>query len=374
MKHYQLMTVAFVLVFSISLFAQEISDEAISATDTKTVEPSQQKEKETELSEDHRIRLTFEAIRSGDIDMFNKYWFPAMAYKFDKNGENMLTLAIKSGHAAMVKLVETHSIINRKNEEGETPLTLAIKSRNPAIVDVIVKRAKAALRNNFGETPIFLALEYYDQIDFLQELISKGADLNARSNGITPLYRAVELNKLPVIALFIKNGADPSVPNHDGQIPLTVAVSQNAESIAGMLLFKSHQPEEDANWSNHLGEPIIVLAASNGQSNLIRTLISYGADPNAADYMGNTALTMAAISGNAPMIQYLVNSGADLNHQNMLGVTPIVAAAESGHYATANFLAANGANLNTRSFSGVAATDFYSFTTPAATSKEVDNP
>lgn len=371
MKYSQFIMPLFVLGFIFNLSAQEISNEAIPTTDAEITETSSKK-KETELSEEHRIRLTFEAIRSGDFDMFEKYWFPAMAYKYDKDGENMLTLAIKSGNAAMVEQVEEYSIINRKNKEGETPLTLAIKSKNPDVLDVVVKRAKAALRNDLGETPIFLALEHYDRMDFLQTLINKGADLNARSNGITPLYKAVELNKIQVVALFVKNGADPSIPNHDGQIPLAIAVTNNAEAIAGMLLYASSQAEQDASWKNHLGEPVILMAAQKGQGNVIRTLLSYGANPNATDYMDNTALTVAARQGNAPMIQFLVESGADLNHQNMLGITPIVAAAESGQYAAANFLADNGADVTARSFSGIAATDFYSFT--PSTSTDVDNP
>ncbi|NJK84336.1 MAG: ankyrin repeat domain-containing protein, partial [Saprospiraceae bacterium] len=170
------------------------------------------------------------------------------------------------------------------------------------------------------------------------------------------------LNKVHLVALFIKNGADTSIPNHDGSIPLALAVQENKESIVGILLHGSKNAEKDANWKNHLGEPLLVLAAENGQVNAVRVLVKYGAYPDATDYMDNTALTMAARNGNPTIISYLVENGANLNHQNMLGITPITIAAESGHFAAANYLAAQGADVNTRSFAGIAATDFYGFT------------
>ncbi len=362
MKTSHFLTAALILVLQGNIYAQ-IENASASVIESETVETTiEKKGKKTEITEAQRINLAFEGIRSGDVAMFKKYWFPMMAYEFDKDGENMLTLAIKSGNAEMVSTVEEHSIINRKNADGETPLTLAIKSKNPAIIDIVVARAKAALRNDVGETPLFLALVHYDKIDFIQMLLSKGAAVNDRSNGITPLYKAVELNKVHLVALFIKNGADASIPNHDGHIPLALAVQENRENIVGILLHGSKDAQKDANWKNHLGEPLLVLAAANGQANAIRTLIKYGAHPNATDYMDNTALTMAARNGNPAIISYLVESGANLNHQNMLGITPIVVAAESGHFAAANYLASQGADVSTRSFAGIAASDFYSFT------------
>ncbi len=362
------MTLALVIMLQLSAYAQMENASASAITESEAVEATNKKKgKTTEISQAQRINLVFEGIRSGDVEMFKKHWFPMMAYEFDKDGENMLTLAIKSGNPEMVKLVEEHSIINRKNRAGETPLTLAIKSKNPAIIDIVVERAKAALKNDLGETPLFLALIHYDKIDFIQTLLSKGAEVNDRSNGITPLYKAVELNKVQFVALFIKNGADVSMPNHDGSIPLALAVQENKETIVGILLHGSKNAEKDANWKNHLGEPLLVLAAANGQVNAVRTLIKYGAYPDATDYMDNTALTMAARSGNPAMISYLVENGANLNHQNMLGITPITVAAESGHFAAANYLASRGADVSTRSFAGIAASDFYSFTSYDAT-------
>ncbi|MEM6699825.1 MAG: ankyrin repeat domain-containing protein [Bacteroidota bacterium] len=356
-----------------NVFAQETTAEPATTVAEMLPEeaPKKKKDKKDELTEEQRAHLAFIGIRTGDLDMAKKYMFPQMVYEYDKDGENILTLAIASDNVAMVDFVEQHSIINRKNKAGETPLTLALKKGNPEILHLIMHRAKASLKNDLGELPIVLALEESYDLKTLQLLINKGAELNARANGITPLSRAVELNKLPAVALFLKNGADPSMTNEDGTIPLALAVQQNQEAIAGLLLNRSDEPSEDANWENTLGEPIIVLAAFEGKTGIVKTLVYFGADVNAMDYMDNTALTMAAKRGNAPVMEFLVENGADIDHENMLGFTPVLIAAESGHYAAANYLANNGANIENRSYSGIAATDFYSFT---SSTDEVETP
>lgn len=348
-------------LFAIASFAQDVASEVEVTIVEDSPEPEKKSKRKSELTEDHKAKLAFEGIRSGDLDMAKKYVFPQFFFRFDKDGENPLTLAIKTGIVEMVGFIEQHAIINRKNKAGETPLILAIKSQNPAIISIVTKRAKASLKNNAGEVPIVIAIESYDNMNYLQQLIKKGAKLNTRSNGESPLSKAVELNKLPIVALLIKNGADPSFPNEDGTIPLTHAVQQQQAAIAGMLLFQSKNPEMDANWKTDLGSPILVLAANDGNHNIVKSLLDAGADPNATDYLDNTALTAAAEIGHTNMMKLLLEEGADINHQNMIGMTPIALAAASGHADSANFLADNGATVDTRSFTGIAATDFYSF-------------
>ncbi|MEM1327439.1 MAG: ankyrin repeat domain-containing protein [Bacteroidota bacterium] len=325
-----------------------------------------------ELDEEHRAKLAFEGIRSGDLDMTKKYLFPQMVYDYDQDGENILTLAIRSGNIELINYVEQHAIINRKNKSGDTPLTLAIKEGNKEIVEIILYRAKASLKNDLGELPISLALIHNYDLKLLQRLITEGAKLDARSNGVTPLSLAVKLDNLPAVALFLKNGADASYTNGDGTLPLTVAVLNNRQDIGGLLLNNSPSPTEDANWVNELGEPLIVLAAAEGNNEMIQTLVYFGANVDATDYMDNTALLVAAKNGDTIVMEFLVQNGAMVDAQNMMGITPVMAAAESGQYAAASFLANNGANIDGRSFSGIAATDFYSFTSPA-TAADPDN-
>ncbi len=359
-------------------FAQTTDSEALNlpgttteavATETSTEKIKDKKEKE--VSYENLSKQAFSAAEAGNFEELEAAFNPRLFYTHNEEGETIFTQAIKAGNVELVEFLEPHAVINIKNTEGETPLTLAIKSGNTEIIELVTQRAKAGLKNEAGEAPLFLAIQHFDRLDFLKELIEKGADVNRMSNGLTPLSKAVEMGKLPIVALFIKNGANPSKANADGSIPLYIAVQNGQEQIAGMLLYTSKDLEADANWETHLGQPILLIATDLGQTGIVNSLLQYGADPNGTDYMDNTALSLAATKGNAVIMQALLESGSDVNHQNMLGVTPVLAAAEAGQFAAANYLADNGADIGLESVTGFAATDFYGFAPSSTTGAQV---
>ena len=52
----------------------------------------------------------------------------------------------------------------------------------------------------------------------------------------TPLYQAVDMEKIDHIKLLLKNGANPNISNDDGLSPLHAAVSKQNISIVKVLL------------------------------------------------------------------------------------------------------------------------------------------
>jgi ankyrin repeat protein len=313
-----------------------------------------------EMTEEQRTQAIFNAVSSGDTEGVKPLLSCLTYYKHNKDGETALTKAIKQQDHAMVALLTEDAVINLKNQSGETPLTLAIKQGNLPIIQLVMRRAKAGLKNDAGEAPLFLAIELED-LYLLQELISRGADVNRKSNGITPLARATLQGQIQAVALLIRNGADPSIPNDNGDLPLYLATSNGQAVIAGILLHKSPQAVKDANWTTKIGQPLIVIATEQGFDQIVKTLLDFGADPNQFDHLENTPLNIAAEQGRYALSNLLVQSGADPNHANIMGTTPIAAAAKNGHNEVANLLAEQGANPNTRNYEGIAATDYGSY-------------
>lgn len=312
------------------------------------------------LKNEKKISFLFAAVERGDVPlaktMIEDINLPY--YKHNIDGETLLTLAIDGGQYEMVKWLSKDAVINLKNEAGETPLTLAIKKQNPAITALILERAKADLPNKQDETPLLLAVSYGYGSDFIQELTNKGANPNRLSNGITPLSRAVDKENIPLAAMLIKKGADPSIANKNGDIPLYQAVRINHAVLAGVLLHRSPSPVDDANWQTPVGETLLNMAVGYQNTALVRVLADAGADVNAVDYMENTPMHIAAERGMADAVTILLDHGAYADLPNIMGTTPIMAAAQNGHTEIAELLAETGANPGQRDYAGIAANDY----------------
>lgn len=315
------------------------------------------------LSEQEKQNLLFAAVDGGDVEETERLLSKTYQshYFVDEDGETLLTLAIANRDQAMVELLTEDAVINLKNKKGETPLTLAIKQGDRAIIDLVLQRAKAGLKNDHDETPLYLVIEKTDDLELVQDLLERGANPNLRTRGVSPLALAVSEEKVKIVANLVRHGADPSLANENGELPLTIAVNLGNPVLAGILLHKSHRPETDVNWANASGENLLSLAVMQNNEPLARVLIDAGGNVHSVNYLENTPLNLAAEKGYAKMAELLVSIGADVNHANIMGTTPITAAATNGHTTLANWLAEQGADPNARNYEGIAANDYGSF-------------
>jgi ankyrin repeat protein len=72
--------------------------------------------------------------------------------------------------------------------------------------------------------------------------------------------------------------------------------------------------------------PVLVRAAQQGDSRVVRVLLDAGADCNTVDSRGCTALSCAALSGQLDCVQLLLAAGADPLTADHLGNTPLIVA------------------------------------------------
>lgn len=117
----------------------------------------------------------------------------------------------------------------------------------------------------------------------------------------------------PVVALLIKEGADPNAVNEFKQSALTYAVRTNRTAIVALLL----KAGADPNLRGY--DKDIVLrdaAAPYIDLKITKLLIAHGADVNAATRFGHTALQVAAYRGNLAVAKLLLDAGADINAAN----------------------------------------------------------
>jgi len=102
----------------------------------------------------------------------------------------------------------------------------------------------------------------------------------------------------------------------------------------------------------HLGRTPLHNAAAHGQFETVKYLISIGADVNAKRDNNRTPLFEATLCGKTEIVKYLVSAGADVNVKTSGGNTMLHYAAEKGYIEIVEFLISMGLDVNVQGLYG----------------------
>ena len=102
------------------------------------------------------------------------------------------------------------------------------------------------------------------------------------------------------------------------------------------------------NTPNQHGITPLMVAIFDKQEDIVKLLVSKGANVNAEDGV----LSSAAYTGHVGIVEYLISQGGDVNGRNYWGGTPLFGAAEGGRLKAAQILIAHGANVKARNEDG----------------------
>ena len=240
------------------------------------------------------------------------------------------------------------------NGHFDIAMFLLAKGANPNLVsDAGVSPLYAVLNVQWAPIAAYPQPRAYLQqsagyLDVMQRLLAKGADPNARVRrkvwysgynfdqsgvdeaGATAFWRAAYAADVAAMKLLVDHGADPSIPT--------------------MRLFSRRGPEDLAGGADKTGLPPVPVGGPNASALLAAAGPGYatgfagnshhvapagmlpavkylveelGLDVNAVDADGNTVVHLAASRGDNEMIKFLVSKGADVKKVNRSGQTTI---------------------------------------------------
>jgi ankyrin repeat protein len=230
------------------------------------------------------------------------------------------------------------------DDTGATPLYLACTNRSAAMVGALVTAGadpNATLLN--GETALMTCSRTGDA-KAVEALIARGADVNRKEplHHQTALMWAASQKHPEVVAALIKAGADVRARSRTYTQTVTSEVTQRAgrEELnytvprggSTPLLFAARSGdvesarllvEAGASVNDALpnGMTALIEAAHSGQESVGMLLLAKGADANARE-VGYTALHAAVLRGGLDLVKALLTHGADPNLRMTRG-TPV---------------------------------------------------
>lgn len=298
----------------------------------------------------------------------------------DSDGRTLLHLAAWFDQPHILqRLIELGAKINAPDHAGNTPLYEAVRDGNPNCVEVLLKNgADVNIPCNNNSTALQTAI-YYGFDDIANVLVSNGASVDIftasglglvarvktmldegvdyrqlqrdyiekHSSGgisisslgdayhtapgsyltihrVSPLHWAARGGSVEVANLLVTRGESVSELDSNGETPLFWAVA-NGKATTAEFLIKSGA---NVNATNFFGATPLLVAARNAQApDLIKVLVSDGANVNAKDRQGENALHKIAHYGCSEALvseaQALFSAGADITAKNEEGKTPL---------------------------------------------------
>ena len=239
-------------------------------------------------------------------------------------GLTALVFAAREGDLASAQaLVDGGANVNQQTEGGWTPLLTAVNNRNYRLAKFLLERgADPNTTNRNGWSPLYLA-----------------TDNRNIEGGDYPVPKP-DLDHLEMITALLDKGANPNASVKDNTLTRTIFTMQ---------------------WFWEEGATPFIRAAQSSDTELMKLLLKFKADPMARTVLGDTALTASAGIGwvegvtyersakeNLEAIRMLLDLGLDSNHANNEGRTALMGAAMKGRNDVVLLLVERGARLDTR--------------------------
>ncbi|KAK4693212.1 hypothetical protein P7C71_g4145, partial [Lecanoromycetidae sp. Uapishka_2] len=268
--------------------------------------------------------------------------------KKDYTGQTALFKAAHHGKPDVVRLLLQQRGIEPDcvSNDGFTPLITSVFEKHTEVTRLLLERPDVdpnLADTSYKQTPLWMAATA--GLEMLKLFLAReDIEINGRSRWLeTPLFQAIQRDRLPEAKLLLDAKADPNVPNSQEHTPL-YWTAENGKEVPMELLLA--QPNILVDAPDKLAQTPLSRAATKGHVKCVRLLLAKDAKVESADKEEKTPLHLAAASGHKVVAKILLKSKANINAQDKTGNTPLALAAAGNHDAVVRYLLESGADAD----------------------------
>ncbi len=274
----------------------------------------------------------------------------------------LLIAARKDSLPLVEMLIARGAKVDESDEMGdETALRDAVAGGDLDMVDFLIRKGADITRRNQGGGCLLSAAVGRGHFSAVRYLCEKGLPVNsADGRGVTPIFSALDsrVESRYILEYLIERGADVSVRSADGTTPLIVASHHGNKEAAETLIAKG----ADVRAKNKFGETALQSVCRGidyyqgeepaKRGALLSLLLDNGAEVNTQDRDGRTPLMEASRREGSKIVGILLANGALPNVQDRIGWTALMWAADANQTEVIKLLVKHGADLDLRGSRG----------------------
>ena len=255
----------------------------------------------------------------------------------DREGATALMAAVSLGHVLVARqLLAAGARVNAQDRDHVTALMLAAMVSSAESVELLLHSgAEVNSKTVSGQTALMLAAALAKR-NVVQTLLGAKPDVNTQDeDGWTALDWADLNNDQQVPELLRQAGG------REGPVKFVASELVNAAGEGDIATVRRLMDRADVNATDHAGHTALVMAAETGQIEMVKFLLSAGANPNITDNVRPRGLAMIVSEG-------VVIAGIDevIETKRYQGITPLGFAARFGHAEIIRILLEAGAKVN----------------------------
>jgi ankyrin repeat protein len=250
-----------------------------------------------------------------------------------KGADYTISDAVWLGDSAKVEQL----LKNNPSLANSAVLLIAVKEKHANVAELLIKSGADLDANLFG-TPLLHISANGGNIGVVKVLLDNGADINQRgAYGELALHWAATKGRIDVVGLLLDAGSEINIAavKQRGDIDLIVEEEVNpvAEELKSLEQTEAQiKATRAGSGLQVMGRPRVVFAIGDtslhsaaqwGHNEIVKLLVSRGADINAPNKFGESPLHYACVFRHREIVRILLEAGADVNTLDNKGYSPL---------------------------------------------------